>query len=249
MGVQSLDERSLESLERIHSAKKAVQAIHDAEKAGFENVSIDLMIDLPGQTEESLHNTLKQLENLPIQHLSLYNLTIEPHTVFYKRKVETPKPELSIRLLTITIDALERMGLKRYEISAFSRKGFESRHNLGYWTGREFLGFGPSAFSYWEKERFRNIPNLNRYAKALKNQESPVDFREKLEQNKHLNELLAVRLRLSEGVNLSSLAVSEETIKTIRKLKTLNLLEEDGQFLRLTDRGKLFYDTVAEEIV
>ncbi len=249
LGVQSLDDRSLQTLERIHSAEKAKQAIHNARKAGFTNISIDLMYDLPGQTEESWRYTLDQLSDLPIQHLSLYNLTIEPHTSFHKRKVVTPPQDLSLRLLTTALEKLDQIGLKRYEISAFALPGYESRHNLGYWTGRPFLGFGPSAFSYWDGERFRNIANIHRYAKALESNQSPVDFREKLPYPANINELLAVRLRLKEGIDIETFEIPLETKGALEKLKNLRFLAQEGSKLKLTEQGMLFYDTVASEIV
>jgi oxygen-independent coproporphyrinogen-3 oxidase len=249
LGVQSLDDRSLQALERVHSAAKARKAIFDAQKAGFTNVSIDLMYDLPGQTEESWRYTLDQLENLPIHHLSLYNLTIEPHTSFHKRKVTTPGGELSLRFLIAALEKLEKIGLKRYEISAFALPGHESRHNLGYWTGRPFLGYGPSAFSYWEGERFRNIANIHRYARALKEGESPVDFREQLSYPANIKELFAVRLRLQEGIDMKLYEIPEETKMGIEKLIEDGFLKRTDQHLQLTDQGMLFYDTVAAELI
>lgn len=249
LGVQSLDDRSLQTLERIHSAEKARQAIFNAQKAGFENVSIDLMYDLPGQTEESWRYTLDQLPHLPIHHLSLYNLTIEPHTSFDKRKVKIPTGELSLRFLTTALEKLETIGLKRYEISAFALPGHESRHNLGYWTARPFLGFGPSAFSYWEGERFKNIAHLHRYAQALKAGQSPVDFRERLPYPANVNEQLAIHLRLKEGVNMDRFEICGETKSAIENLKELGLLKQERSQLMLTEKGMLFYDTVASEII
>ena len=155
LGVQSLDDRSLQTLERMHSAAKAKEAIFAAKEAGIENISIDLMYDLPGQTESSWVYTLEQLKELPIQHLSLYNLTVEPHTSFYQRKVSQPKPEESLRFLHTALETLHILGFHRYEISAFAKPNYESRHNLGYWTFRPFLGFGPSAFSYYQNRRFQ----------------------------------------------------------------------------------------------
>lgn len=249
LGVQSLDDRSLQTLERTHSAEKARQAIFDAEKAGFRNVSIDLMYDLPGQTEESWRYTLEQLADLPIHHLSLYNLTIEPHTRFAQKNIKTAGGEQSLRFLTMALEKLEILGLHRYEISAFARPGHKSHHNLGYWTGRPFLGFGPSAFSYWEGERFRNIANLHKYAKQLAAGQSPVDFREKLPYPADVKERLAVQLRVREGVNLTLFSLPPETYKTIEKLQEIGLLEQEGAQLKLTERGMLLYDAVATEII
>lgn len=247
LGVQSLDDRSLQTLERVHSSSKAKTAIHAAAKAGFKNISIDLMYDLPGQTEESWLYTLEQLSDLPIQHISLYNLTIEPHTAFYKRKVQQPPAETSLRFLMRALEQFEKIGLQRYEISAFALPGFESRHNLGYWTGRPFLGLGPSAFSYWEGERFRNISNIHKYARHLKTGSSSVDFREKLPYPANVQELLAIHLRLKEGVALDQFAILED--RSIETLIDQGLLVRKHGRLKLTDRGMLFYDTVAAELV
>lgn len=249
LGVQSLDDRSLQTLERTHSAKKAQQAILDAKKAGFQNISIDLMYDLPNQTAASWNYTLDQLSSLPIQHLSLYNLTIEPHTAFHKRKVSQPSSELSLQFLHSALAKLENMGLKRYEISAFAKEGFESRHNTGYWTGRPFLGFGPSAFSYWEGERFRNTANLRKYLDALKNGSEPVDFREKLPYPQNVKELFAVQIRLREGVDPSSFDLPPETFKSLDKLQSLRLIEKKNARIYLTESGLIFYDSVAEELI
>ncbi len=248
LGVQSLDDRSLLQLERIHSAERAKKAVFDAARAGFKNISIDLMYDLPDQTEESWRYTLDQVGDLPIQHLSLYNLTIEPHTAFHKRKVKNVDGETSLKLLNLGLKKLGEMGFDRYEISAFARDGRTSRHNLGYWTGRPFLGFGPSAFSYWEGERFRNIANLQRYARLLKEGADPVDFRERLPYPANVKELLAVRLRLKEGVELNE-NVPEETMIALEKLTRAGFLYQEGARIQLTEHGKLFYDSVASEIV
>ena len=148
IGVQSLVDSSLEILERTHSAQEAISAIEDTYEAGIENITIDLMYELPDQTTGSFQKTLDQLAALPISHLSLYNLTIEPHTAFSKRKLRLPKEEEGLKMLESAVSRLESIGLRRYEISAFSKEGYESRHNLGYWTARPFFGLCPSAFSY-----------------------------------------------------------------------------------------------------
>lgn len=250
LGVQSLDDRSLQTLERIHSAAKAKEAIWAAARAGFTNISIDLMYDLPGQTEASLRYTLDQIKDLPIAHVSLYNLTFEPHTVFYKRKEkllpQVPSPPESLRLLQNAVDALESAGLKRYEISAF---GLPSVHNSGYWTARPFLGFGPSACSFWNKSRFRNVANLQRYARSLNEGRLAIDFEEKLQYPADVKELLAVQLRLKKGVDLSSWNLPEETDKTLQQLKREGFVQQTNSLWQLTDKGMLFYDTVAVELI
>ncbi len=248
LGVQSLDDRSLSVLERQHSAKKAIHTIFAAHEAGIKNISIDLMYDLPDQTEASWQYTLSQLQSLPITHLSLYNLTIEPHTSFSKRKLNLPSSKTSLKLLQSAVHHLEDIGLKRYEISAFAKPGFESRHNLGYWTARPFLGLGPSAFSYWQGERFRNIANLHAYAKVLKEGKSPIDFKEKLPYPANIKELLAVRLRLLEGADFPN-PLPEETKKAIEKWVDDGSIATVGNRIKLTDRGRLFYDLIATDLI
>ena len=252
LGVQSLDDRSLAVLGRGHGAKQAKRAVCEAYAAGFRNISIDLMYDLPDQTEASWQYTLNQIGSLPITHLSLYNLTIEPHTSFYKRRktLFLPDSQTSLKLLHSAKTAIEAIGLKRYEISAFAKEGCRSRHNIGYWTGRPFLGFGPSAFSYWEGERFRNIANLQRYARALRQGGSPIDFRERLPYPADIKELLAVRLRLATDIDLDAFTpLPSETEAAFEKWIQEGCIDRRDSRIRLTERGMLFYDSIAADII
>ncbi len=258
LGVQSLDDKQLHVLERQHSSQKGIDAILAAERAGFHNISIDLMYDLPHQTLASWKLTLDHLRQLPINHLSLYNLTFEPHTIFFKRKKKLmphlPNDEQSLNLLQEAIDAIERAGLDRYEISAFARPGMHSRHNTGYWTARPFIGFGPSAFSYWKGERFKNIAHLNRYSEALSKGTFPIDFEEKLSYPHSLYELLAVRIRLKEGVDISLFqnthgALPKEFFNHMQTLEQRGWIKSSAEVCSLTEEGMLFYDSVAAELI
>jgi oxygen-independent coproporphyrinogen-3 oxidase len=208
------------------------------------------MYEIPGQTFESWSYTLNQLSTLPITHLSLYNLTIEPHTLYYKKRKTLipllPPAEVSLNMLQVAVDFLEGIGLKRYEISAFSHPGLESRHNLGYWTARPFIGIGPSAFSYYDKKRLRNICHLKNYAQALQEGKSPIDFEEALSDAHSLHELLAVRLRLLSGVDMRDFPVPKSLYQSLQDKGWLTI-EKDRACL--TDQGLLFYDSVATEII
>ncbi len=258
MGVQSLDDSSLQILGREHSAKTALAAIDAIQRAGIENLSIDLMYDLPEQSFSSWKRTIERVEELPITHLSLYNLTIEPETLFFKRKKSLlpllPTPTESLKMLTHAVEQLERWGFKRYEISAFAKEGYASRHNSGYWTARPFLGFGPSAFSFWEGKRFRNIAHLKRYSTALEQNKPTYDFEEKLPYPDNLHELLAVELRLLAGVNLATFQarhgpLPSSTHSSLETLKQKGWLEQHSHQLKLTEEGLLFYDSVATAII
>lgn len=251
IGVQSLQDDSLIILQRTHNASKAVEAIHTAYSAGLENISIDLMFELPDQTPKSFEQTLHQLQELPISHLSLYNLTIEAHTSFYKNResLSLPSEEDNLEMLQAALAHLESIGFQRYEISAFAKKGRVSRHNTGYWKGRRFFGLGPSAFSYSEGSRFRNCANLSRYIKAIEQNKSPIDFSETLPYPQNIHELLAVQLRLLDGVDLTQWSFPQITENRMSKLIDEGFIEKQKNIVKLTEKGLLFYDTVASEII
>lgn len=258
IGIQTLDNGQLKTLGRIHSAEKGIAAIEATAAAGITNISIDLMYDLPGQTLDGWKNTLAKTRDLPITHLSLYNLTIEPHTVFFKFREslqkQIPDPQVSLHMYEAAIEMLQEQGLQQYEISAFAKNNAYSRHNVGYWTARPFLGLGPSAFSYWNEERFRNVANLNKYCDALQTGKSPIDFSEKLEPDARRRELLVINLRLIAGVHLQDFQklhgpFDKDTLSTIDRLLSESYLKLLGHQLSLTKQGILFYDTIAADLI
>lgn len=258
LGIQTLDADLLKLLGRLHSPEIAKQAVHTVYQAGIDNISIDLMYDLPKQTLAHWASTLEQVQTLPIRHLSLYNLTIEPHTLFFKKQGELrpwlPDEETSLAMYEMAIQRLEESGLQQYEISAFAQPGFESHHNTGYWTGRPFLGLGPSAFSYWQGKRFRNVANLNRYCAALKEGRLATDFEEELDPDAQRRELFVIQLRLRQGVAWEAFInkygkLDSATQATVKRLISEGYLEQRDGCLLLTKRGVLFYDTVATELI
>jgi oxygen-independent coproporphyrinogen-3 oxidase len=258
IGAQVFDDALLHILGRTHSASTTIQALEWARMAGFENISIDLMYDLPHQTLASWEKTLACAASLPITHLSLYNLTIEPETLFFKnrRKIgpHLPHPDSSLAMYQMALEHLTLCGLTPYEISAFARKGCYSRHNTGYWTARPFLGLGPSAYSFWEMRRFRNIPHLKKYVALLEKGDDPVDLYDTLPIEQRRKELLAVELRLRCGVCLSIFegkhgSLAKDTYATLEQLKQKGWLQEKEGVISLTSSGVLFYDSVAVELI
>jgi oxygen-independent coproporphyrinogen-3 oxidase len=250
LGIQSLDNPLLKTLGRLHTAQKAIEAVHLTSQAGISNITVDLMYELPGQTLKTWQNTLDQLRDLPITHLSLYNLTFEPGAVFYKKQKELspllPSPDDSLAMLNAACASLQDMGLERYEISAFAKPGFQSLHNTGYWTGRPFLGLGPSAFSFWEGRRFRNVCHLKKWPDLLSQNILPRDFDEKLSPLSSLHERLAVRLRMLDGAPRHEFPVAADLLE---KLQAKGWIQITPTTIRLTEQGRLFYDSVAEEII
>lgn len=258
LGVQSLIDDDLLLLGRSHNVNRSVSAIRQVHEAGILNISIDLMFELPRQTLSSWQRCLDALFDLPVSHLSLYNLTFEPQTVFYKKKKELvpqlPPDEDRLKMLQNAVLALESIGLKRYEISAFAKEGMHSRHNTGYWIGREFIGLGPSAFSYWGGSRFSNVAHFNKYLSFLDQNLFPVDFEEKLEFPHSQQELLAVALRLIKGVDLEAFIkrygrLTPQLKHSLRLMVEKKWLSWEANILKLTESGQLFYDSVASEII
>lgn len=250
IGVQSFDDALLPRLGRQHDAAQAAQAVVCCTEAGFENISIDLMYDLPGQQLASWEASLEKACSLPVSHVSLYNLQIERATVFYKHRkriqAQMPGEALSTKMLQTACERLEAAGLSRYEISAFGRP---SEHNTGYWQGRPFLGLGPSAFSYYGGRRFRNIANLHRYHRLVASGQSAKDFDEKLDPAAQQREMLVVGLRLLAGVELRRFDLDDQCQLAVQRLKNEGLLESDGLRLRLTDSGRMLHDHIASELI
>jgi oxygen-independent coproporphyrinogen-3 oxidase len=258
IGAQSFDDELLRSLGRTHSSGMTLQALEWAAHAGFDNISIDLMYDLPHQTLSLWEKTLTTAVKLPITHLSLYNLTIEPETLFFKKRAQLrpsiPDPETSLAMYQMAQEKLSHAGLIPYEISAFAKKDFLSRHNMGYWTARPFLGLGPSAYSFWDQVRFRNVAHLNKYLEALEKDQDLVDINDILSLNARRRELLAVELRLRRGVCISTFEkrhgpLEQDTREILKTLVQRGWVQITDDLLHLTSQGILFYDSVAEELI
>lgn len=258
IGLQTLQEDLLQILGREHTADKSIESVYNTYGAGIKNISVDLMFELPHQDLSMWEKTLYKVRDLPITHLSLYNLVIEPHTVFFKQKKELDKhiadPETCKAMLESAVHLLEEAGLKRYEISAFAKEGYTSRHNTGYWKARPFIGLGPSAFSYFDKSRYQNVASINKYIQQLDEGIEPVSFREKLNYPDDINELLAVELRLLEGIERNDFEkrngkIPPSSQNSLKGLVQDGLLSDDNERIKLTDKGLLFYDSVAERII
>ncbi|MCH9633677.1 MAG: Heme chaperone HemW [Chlamydiae bacterium] len=258
LGVQSFDNDLLKKLSRTHTAKDVDLAINHSFEAGFENISIDLMYDLPTQTVADWQNTLERAISYPIEHLSLYNLSIEKETVFYKHREkiteQMPQGELSLTLFEMACNLLKEGGFTPYEISAFCRKGAYSRHNTGYWLQRPHLGFGPSAFSLFPPNRFQNVKNLKKYSELLKEDQLPTDFTETLCKEAFLRESFALNLRLYQGLSLPEFtnrfgSLSSELKETLKRLEKIGWITKKDQRIFLTESGRLYHDSVASELV
>lgn len=258
IGVQSFDNSLLSTLTRRHTAQDSQNAVINAAQAGIKKISIDLMYDIPKQTRQHWRSTLDTALDLPVSHLSLYNLTIEPHTPFDRKRAaleaKRPLPRDSRAMYEEAIFKMEQKDWKHYEISAFGLQGEISIHNIGYWLGRPFLGLGPSAYSYWKGARFRNVANLKEYCLAIAQGKRAVDFFEELDQEAAHRESLIVRLRTSWGVEIEPFQqqygpFSAETLSSFRLFEQRGWMKEEQGRVYLTLEGKLFYDSIAVELV
>lgn len=205
MGVQSFRDADLRFLNRRHDRAEAVRAVALCKDNGFTNISIDLIYGLPGQTLPAWEKNLEETVRLDIPHVSAYHLTYEEGTQLYRMKEQkqvTPvDEELSLACFNTLIDRLAEAGFTHYEISNFAREGFLSRHNSAYWTGRKYLGIGPSAHSYNGELRQWNASSLPEYLKGVDHHSLTIRF-DYLTIGEQYNDYIITRLRTMWGIDL-----------------------------------------------
>ncbi len=235
MGVQSLRDEGLKALGRRHSLYDALKAIDHAQRAGFENINIDLIYGYHGQRLGDLRRELELLKSLPVSHVSFYLLTPYEDTPFgllhQKGLLELPDQDTLADMYYLVCESLEAMGFVQYEISNFSREGFQCKHNMLYWTHEEFLGLGVSAWSFVDKVRFGNTKNLRHYAKRVGEGKSPVDYEERLSGYELLYDYLFVALRTTRGVERGLLPSLPEELQ--------EYFQPEGERLRLNRKGMI----------
>lgn len=248
VGMQSGVDGELASLGRRHTAADTVRTVEAARRAGFENLSLDLMLGIPGQTEESLAQTLKLVRGLAPEHLSGYLLKIEEDTPFASLPAERfPGEEAQAALYTAACRGLEGMGLMQYEISNFARPGFSSRHNLKYWNGEEYLGLGPAAHSFLKGRRFFYPRDLEGF---LSGRPPAADGT-----GGDFEEYALLRLRLIEGLTEEGVAtrfggpIPARMRRRAKPLAAAGLMEEDERGLRLTREGFLVSNEILARLL
>jgi oxygen-independent coproporphyrinogen-3 oxidase len=258
-GVQSFFDDDLKFLGRIHTGEDAFKCVNDSFEVGFENVSIDLIFGLPGQTVEKWLENLKLAVSLNVPHISAYNLIVERgtplHELFSLGKVEIPEDEIQAQLYERTIDFLENAGYVHYEVSNYAFEGFESRHNLKYWQYENYIGFGPSAHSFWINKRWWNFANLNKYINALDLGKIPVANFEILDEEKMIEEFIYLGLR-SKGINVARFKgkfgfefVDGDIKDEIEELERAGYITIEDDFIKLTPKGFLLCDEIVLRLI
>ena len=259
VGVQSFNDKDLQVLGRAHRSDKITQAVYDAREAGFNNISLDLMYGLPGQSVESWKENLEQAVALHPQHLSLYQLTIEEDTDFYNRYLNDslglPDDEEIIAMEQATREYLGAHGIEQYEISNYARAGYECRHNIGYWHNEEFVGCGAGAAGFCNGKRYKVIIDPLLYCSAVESGEDVIEESEVLSMEASFRETVVMGLRLIKGIDKRRLSdryhltLDDQYGSELTDLVRKGLLEESEDYLRLTVQGRRFANQVMAELV
>lgn len=257
VGIQTFQTHQLKSLNRIHDAAAAIKSFHDAREAGFNNISIDLMYSLPGETIDNWKEDIRQAIALNPEHISCYSLTIEEKTVFGKWAATgklKPEPDETAALhLEILMDELARAGYEHYEISNFAKPGMRAQHNSNYWRGIKYLGVGPGAHSFNGESRQFNVPNNHTYLKSIQAGVIPFE-KEILSRENKINEYLLTSLRTAEGTDLALLSrlhgydLMKEHEAYLSQLLNQQLITLQNHILKLTNTGKLLADKISSDL-
>ncbi|MBP8692826.1 MAG: oxygen-independent coproporphyrinogen III oxidase [Enterococcus sp.] len=259
MGVQTFDDRLLKKIGRKHSVQDVYDTIKLLEKKQFDNVSIDLIYALPGQTLESFRDTLTKALAFDLPHYSMYSLILENKTMFMnwvrQGRLELPTQEAETQMFEEAIIAMAQSGHHQYEISNFAKKGKESMHNLVYWDNEHYFGFGAGASGYLDQKRYKNYGPIQHYMKPLKEQRLPIFETEEISRANQIEEEMFLGLRKIEGVSLRRFeekfnkkltTVYQHVIAELQQ-QQLAVLEED--YFRLTPKGLFIGNDVFEKFL
>ncbi len=255
LGVQTFDETYLKFLGRVHDRTKALSAYQNLRDAGFDNINVDLMYGFPKQTRIELSQDLEMVVSLNPQHVSIYTLTIEPHSKFYAKAVKLDADDKLADDYVYVADFLSAKGLMQYEVSNFARAGFESKHNMVYWTGGDYIGIGMGAHGLINDRRYWNEDTLASYIDAIKIKGKAVQDQEKLSKHTRLTELLIFGLRMNRGVSINAIetqmgvTLNAEQQDTLKDLVATGFLSQVNGIWRTTQQGRLVLDDIAVQLI
>lgn len=249
IGLQSVHDEELKLLGRIHTYSEFLTTYHMARKCGFQNINIDLISAIPGQTVESWCETLQTVLALAPEHISAYSLIIEPRTPFYDmygedsgentQQIKLPSEDDERIMYWKTKEILAEAGYARYEISNYAKPGFECRHNIGYWQRTPYLGFGTGAATLFEEKRYTNPPDIETYRISFDNK----FHGEMLSREEQMEEFMFLGLRMMQGISKTAFhemfgkEIENVYGEQICKLKDIKLLEEKADRIYLTEKG------------
>jgi len=258
IGVQSFNDDELKFLTRIHNSITAVETLHNASDAGFENISLDLIFNLPGQTKQMWLNNLKQAIKLPITHISAYSLILERGTILNKMildgKVKMQSDDYDADLYETTIEFFTKQGFYQYEVSNFTRPGYECKHNNAYWHYKNYLGFGTSSHSFVDGRRWWNFSSLKRYLSEIEKYNYAIAGYENLSEEDAHNEFVMLALR-SSGLILKNYKEKfgdnwlKKNYHYFEQLENDNLIYHDNSIIKLTKKGYAVCDEILQNIL
>ena len=258
IGIQSFDEEELRFLTRIHDKHTAIQTVYNAAEVGYENISVDLIFNLPNQTKAKWITNLETAITLPIKHISTYSLILERGTILNKmvldNKVKMQDDDYDADLYETTIDFLLSKGFYQYEVSNFTKPGFECVHNNAYWRYRDYLSFGTSSHSFVDGKRWWNYSNLKKYISEIELNNHAMMNYEIISKEQMHDEYVMLALR-SSGLNLTDYKkrFSDDWIKKnysyFELLKNQQHLSIDNNWIKLTPKGYAVCDEILKNIL
>jgi oxygen-independent coproporphyrinogen-3 oxidase len=258
IGVQSFNDKELKFLRRIHNAQTAKDTLENAHKAGFDNISLDLMFSIPGQTVASLEQSLSTAFSYSPKNISAYSLIYEPGTKLFDAlkigKVKQLDDDEDAAQYDYIIDRLTNAGYEQYEVSNFALPGGRSLHNMRYWMSEHYYAFGPSAHGFIGNSRYWNVRDITQYIKLIKKGSLPIEGKEKLTKEKLFEERVFLELR-ADGIRLDKikedfgidLASANSHLTGI--LQKEKLIEFKGNRLRLTSKGYMICDSITVQLL
>ena len=254
LGIQSLVDTELVAMGRLHDSSQAISAYLDLRRAGFDNVSIDLIAGFPGQTVDSVCHSLKLILDLKPEHLSIYLLEVKGGTrlaeMIESKQLPPPDDDVVADMYDAICAMTQNAGYEHYEISNFALPGRFSRHNMKYWTDQVYLGFGPGAHGMTGHHRYANLEDLDLYEHALSNGSLPVRTACEIVPEVRFKDAMIMGLRLVKGIDLDMMSdrygmdVTDFVLQTIGDLQPAGLYEIKGNMLSLTPRGRLLSNIV-----
>jgi oxygen-independent coproporphyrinogen-3 oxidase len=259
LGLQATQDLLLQAIGRIHTWQDFLTSFNQARESGFTNIGVDLIFGLPGQTIEAWQDSLQKVTALKPEHISAYGLQLEPHTklavLVEQGSLKLPGEDEVCAMMQRTMDYLRDSGYEHYEISNFAKPGFHSIHNTGYWSGRNYLGFGAGASSTYHQERWANIVDLGAYIQAQKNRISAVASIEVIDHATAITEAVMLGLRMRKGIDLaqfqasSQIDLAAQAAAELERLTKQKLLRVQDGRLTLTDQGVLLSNYIIASLL
>ncbi|MCI4128767.1 radical SAM family heme chaperone HemW [Bacillus haynesii] len=253
-GVQTFEDELLKKIGRVHEQKDVLVSFERARKAGFDNISLDLMFGLPGQTIGHLASSLDTALALGAEHYSVYSLIVEPKTVFYnlmkKGRLHLPPQDQEAEMYELVMRKMEEAGIGQYEISNYAKKGYESKHNLTYWNNEEYFGFGAGAHGYINGERTVNAGPVKHYIDLIEQSGFPYKEKHRVTKNEQIEEEMFLGLRKSAGIDKECFfekygrSVDDLFPKVLHSLEETGLIVNTNKNVFLTHNGKLLGNEV-----